>query len=249
MSEITAVFKEKADKIYILKDNRILIYQKNEHTLNIINQNTFKKEAELNLKNKLDDLIILSNDNIAISISTSVFIYKIENNNFKLIQEIKLEIEKRNLRSFYNYGKKDIPDFLKAKCSENKNGQYLLVLKRIPYDISKYGLYKCESKLDIFSLNKDEKYSFIKTVKFPYGIQGRMLYDNINNNLIIHGVQGTNPMSTRYSVYLFNIENQKEKHLNTMSYFNEKHKLIFIANNQVLHYYTDFSTSIVYIII
>ena len=46
MSEITAVFKEKADKIYILKDNRILIYQKNEHTLNIINQNTFKKESE-----------------------------------------------------------------------------------------------------------------------------------------------------------------------------------------------------------
>ena len=53
-------------------------------------------------------------------------------------------------------------------------------------------------------------------------------------------------MSTRYSVYLFNIENQKEIHLNTMSFFNEKHKLIFIANNKVLHYYTDFSTSIVY---
>ena len=84
-------------------------------------------------------------------------------------------------------------------------------------------------------------------MSFPNGIQGRMLYDNINNNLIIHGVQGANPMSTRYSVYLFNIENQKEKHLNTMSFFNEKHKLIFIANNQVLHYYTDFSTSIVYI--
>ena len=101
--------------------------------------------------------------------------------------------------------------------------------------------------MDIFSLNKDEKYSFIKTVSFPNGIQGRMLYDNINNNLIIHGIQGANPMSTRYSVYLFNIENQKEKHLNTMSFFNEKHKLIFIANNQVLHYYTDLSTSIVYI--
>ena len=84
-------------------------------------------------------------------------------------------------------------------------------------------------------------------MSFPNDIQGRMLYDNINNNLIIHGVQGANPMSTRYSVYLFNIENQKEKHLNTMSFFNEKHKLIFIANNQVLHYYTDFSTSIVYI--
>ena len=103
--------------------------------------------------------------------------------------------------------------------------------------------------MDIFSLNKDEKYSFIKTVKFPYGIQGRMLFDNINNNLIIHGVQGANPMSACYSVYLFNIENQKEKDLNTVSYFNEKHKLIFISNNQVLHYYTDFSTSIVYIII
>ena len=84
-------------------------------------------------------------------------------------------------------------------------------------------------------------------MSFPNDIQGRMLYDNINNNLIIHGIQGANPMSTRYSVYLFNIENQKEKHLNTMSFFNEKHKLIFIANNQVLHYYTDFSTSIVYI--
>ena len=48
-------------------------------------------------------------------------------------------------------------------------------------------------------------------MSFPNGIEGRMLYDN-NNNLIIHGVQGANPMSTRYSVYLFNIENQKEKH-------------------------------------
>ena len=84
-------------------------------------------------------------------------------------------------------------------------------------------------------------------MSFPNEIQGRMLYDNINNNLIIHGVQGTNPMSTRYSVYLFNIENQKEKHLNTMSYFNEKHKLLFIDNNKVLHYYKDFNKSIVYI--
>ena len=58
-------------------------------------------------------------------------------------------------------------------------------------------------------------------MSFPNDIQGRMLYDNINNNLIIHGIQGANPMSTRYSVYLFNIENQNGKRLNNMSYFNE----------------------------
>ena len=87
-------------------------------------------------------------------------------------------------------------------------------------------------------------------MRFPNGIQGRMLYDNINNNnLIIHGIQGYSRLTKCYSVYLFNIENQKEKLLNSMSYFNEKNKLIFIANNQVLHYYTDFSTSIVYIYI
>jgi hypothetical protein len=47
-------------------------------------------------------------------------------------------------------------------------------------------------------------------------------------------------MSTSYSVYLFDLENEKVKKLNTMSYFNEKHKLYFISNNKVLHYYTEF---------
>ena len=247
MLQVIAVIKDTVDKIYILKDNRILIYKKNAQILYVMNKNTFKKEATLKLINKLDDLIILSNGNIAISINTSIFIYKIDKTDFKLIQEIKLAIEKRNLRSYYNYGKENIPDFLKAKCAEYKNGQYLLILKRIPFDDSKYGLYNCFSKIDIFSLKKDENYSLEKTINFSIEAQGRMLSDNMNNNLIIHGVQGTNPMSTRYSVYIFNLENQKERELNSMSYFNEKHKLFFISNNKILHYYTEFDKSFVYI--
>ena len=247
MLQVIAVIKDTVDKIYILKDNRILIYKKKDQFLYVMNKNTFKKEATLKLINNLDDLIILSNGNIAISISTSIFIYKVDKTDFKLIQEIKLAIEKRNLRSFYNYGKENIPDFLKAKCTEYKKGKYLLILKRLPFDDSKYGLYNCFSKIDIFSLKKDENYSLEKTINFPIGVQGRMLCDNINNNLIIHGVQGANPMSTHYSVYVFNLENQKERELNSMSYFNEKHNLFFISNNKILHYYTEFSTSFVYI--
>ena len=211
MLQVIAVIKDTVDKIYILKDDRILIYKKNDKILYVMNKNTFKKEATLKLINKLDDLIILSNGNIAISINTSIFIYKIDKTDFKLIQEIKLAIEKRNLRSYYNYGKKNIPDFLKAKCAEYKNGQYLLILKRIPFDDSKYGLYNCFSKIDIFSLKNDENYSLEKTINFPIDVQGRMLCDNMNNNLIIHGVQGVNPMSTRYSVYIFKLRKSKRK--------------------------------------
>ena len=247
MLQVIAVIKDTVDKIYILKDNRILVYKKKGQILYVMNKNTFKKEATLKLINKLDDLIILSNGNIAISINTSIFIYKIDKTDFKLIQEIKLAIEKRNLRSYYNYGKKNIPDFLKAKCAEYKNGQYLLISKRIPFDDSKYGLYNCFSKIDIFSLKNDENYSLEKTINFSIEAQGRMLSDNMNNNLIIHGVQGVNPMSTRYSVYIFNLENQKKRELNSMSYFNEKHKLFFISNNKILHYYTEFDKSFVYI--
>lgn len=32
-----------------------------------------------------------------------------------------------------------------------------------------------------------------------------------------------------------------------MSYFNEKHKLYFISNNKILHYYTEFNESKIYI--
>ena len=239
MSQVQAVIKEKVDKIYILKDNRLLIYKKELHILYVMNsQNTFIKEIKLELNNKLDDIIILSNGNIVLSIGESVYIYKINKNDFKLIQEIKLEIEKRELRSYYDYGEEFIPDFIKAKCCEYKNGKYLLILKRIPFDDSKYGLYNCNSIIDIFSLKKEDCYSFEKSIKFPYEIKGRILYKN--NYLIIHGVNGANPMSTRYSVYLFDLENKKVKKLNTMSYFNEKHKLYFISNNKVLHYYTEF---------
>ena len=70
-----------------------------------------------------------------------------------------------------------------------------------------------------------------------------MLYNNNNNYLIIHGVKGANPMSTSFGVYSFDLEKQKEKKLNYMSYFNEKHKLFFISDNKVLHYYTEFSTT------
>ena len=102
MSQVQAVIKEKVDKIYILKDNRLLIYKKELHILYVVNsQNTFIKEITLELNNKLDDIIILSNGNIVLSIGESVYIYKINKKDFKLIQEIKLEIEKRELRSFY----------------------------------------------------------------------------------------------------------------------------------------------------
>lgn len=242
MSQVQAVIKEKVDKIYILKDNRILIYKKDQHTLCVMNnQNTFMKEIKLELNNKLDDLIILSNGNIVISIGESVYIYKIDKKDFKLIQKIKLEIKKRGLRSFYDYGEEFIPDFTKAKCCEYKNGKYLLILKRIPIDDSKYGLYNYSSIIDIFSLKKEDCYSFTKSIKFPLGVCGRMLYNNYNNYLIIHGVVGSNPMTTGYVVYLFDLENQKEKKLNSMSFFNEKHKLYFISNNKVLHYYIDFN--------
>ena len=60
MSQVQVVIKEKVDKIYILKDNRILIYKKDQHILYVMNsQNTFMKEIQLKLNNKLDDLIIL----------------------------------------------------------------------------------------------------------------------------------------------------------------------------------------------
>jgi hypothetical protein len=69
MSQVQVVIKEKVDKIYILKDNRILIYKKDQHILYVMNsQNTFMKEIQLKLNNKLDDLIILSNGNIVISL-------------------------------------------------------------------------------------------------------------------------------------------------------------------------------------
>ena len=208
-----------------------------------MNQITFMKEITLELKNKIDHLIILSSGNIAICIGEYVFIYKIDKNEFKLIQKIKLSIEKRKLRSYYHYGKKFIPDFIKAKCIEYKNGKFLLVLKRIPFDDSKYGLYNCSSIIDIFSLNEKESYSFIKSVKFTCEVKGRMLYNNNNNYLIIHGVKGANPMTTSYGVYSFDLEKQEEKELNYMSYFNEKHKLFFISDNKVLHYYTEFNTT------
>lgn len=211
MSQVLAVIKEKVDKIYILKDNSILIYEKDVHIIYVMNKNTFMKEKTLKLENKLDDLIILSNGNIAISIGESIFIYKIDNEDFRLIQEIKLDIKKNNLRSFYDYGKKFIPDFIKAKCIEYKSGKLLLILKRIPFDDSKYGLYNCKSIIDIFSLNNNNYYSFTKSIKFPIGVKGRMLYNNNNNYLIIHGIQGANPMTTSYSVYSFDLENQKEK--------------------------------------
>jgi hypothetical protein len=53
MSQVQAVIKEKVDKIYILKDNRILIYKKDQHILYVMNsQNTFMKEIQLKLNNK-----------------------------------------------------------------------------------------------------------------------------------------------------------------------------------------------------
>ena len=241
MLHVQAVIKEKVDKIYILKNGKILIYQKDKHILCVINQNTFMKEFSLDIKNKLDDLIILSTGNIAVSVGESVFIHKIDKKEF---QEIKLTIKKRNLRSFY-FRENFIPDFIKAKCGEYENAKYLLILKRIPFDDSKYGLYNCDSIIDIFYLNKDEQYSFKKSVTFPVEIKGRMLYNN--NYLLIHGIQGGNPMTTTYSVYSFDLENKKTKELNTMSFFNEKHKLYFISDNKVLHYYTEFRKSYIYI--
>ena len=47
-------------------------------------------------------------------------------------------------------------------------------------------------------------------------------------------------MSSSYWVYLYDLENEVEKELNYMSYFSEYHKLYFISNNKVLHYYTEF---------
>ena len=38
-------------------------------------------------------------------------------------------------------------------------------------------------------------------------------------------------MSTRYSFYSFDLEKKKEKN-NIMSYFSDKHKLVFISNNK-----------------
>jgi hypothetical protein len=72
-----------------------------------------------------------------------------------------------------------------------------------------------------------------------------MLYNN--NYLLIHGIEGDNPMTTEYHVYSFDLENKKEKRLNTMSFFNEKHKLYFISDNKVLHYYTEFGKNKIYI--
>jgi hypothetical protein len=36
-----------------------------------------------------------------------------------------------------------------------------------------------------------------------------MLYNN--NYLLIHGIEGDNPMTTEYHVYSFDLENKKEK--------------------------------------
>jgi hypothetical protein len=77
MLHVQTVIKEKVDKIYILKNGKILIYQKDKPTLCVMNQYTFKKEFSLDIKNKLDDLIILSTGNIALSVGESVFIHKI----------------------------------------------------------------------------------------------------------------------------------------------------------------------------
>jgi hypothetical protein len=52
MSQVQAVIKEKVDKIYILKDNRLLIYKKKPYILYVVNsQNTFTKEIKLELNN------------------------------------------------------------------------------------------------------------------------------------------------------------------------------------------------------
>ena len=236
MIQIESVVKQKVDEIFILKDNRILIYNKDDNIIFVMNQDSFKNEIQYKIKNKINDLIILSNGNIAISIGESVHIYQINKNEFKLIQNIKLEIEKKNRMS--DYRDEYIPDFTEAKCGEYKNGKYLLILKRMPFDDSKYGLYNYNSIIDVFSLNEKNYYSFVKTIKFGHEIRGRMSYNN--NYLIIHGSQGANPMSSSYWVYLYDLENEVEKELNYMSYFSEYHKLYFISNNKVLHYYTEF---------
>ena len=236
MSQIQAVVKENINKIYILKDKRILILYNNENsTIIIMNQNTFIKEIKYEINAKINDLIILSNGNFAISFNKLIQIFQINKNDFTLVQEIKIQIEKESINYFFSF--MELPEFTKAKCAEYKNGKYFLILKRIPFDESKYGLYNYSSIVDIYSLTKKDYYSYTKSVSLKFEIKGKILCNN--NYLIIHGIKGANPMTTLYYIYLYDIENEKETKLNDVRYFNEKHELYFISNNKLLHYYIE----------
>ena len=153
MSQIQAVVKENINKIYILEDKRILILYNNENsTIIIMNQNTFIKEIKYEINAKINDLIILSNGNFAISFNKLIQIFQINKNDFTLVQEIKIQIEKESINYFFSF--MELPEFTKVKCAEYKNGKYFLILKRIPFDESKYGLYNYSSIVDIYSLTK-----------------------------------------------------------------------------------------------
>ena len=242
--QVKVIIHQSIDKMLILKDQRILIlFYNNDNTIILVlNKKTYKKEIEFRILNtKINDLIILSNGNLVISYNKCVQIYKINKKDLKLIQEIKINIEESKQFEEFNYYneflfQKPKFGFSEAKCGEYKNGQYLVILKLITYDISKYGIYNYCSKFDIYSLTEKNNYSYIKSTGSIY-IEGHILYNN--KYIILHGVHGANPMSTRYEIYSYDIENEKTIDLNCVRFFNEKHEFFFLSKNKLLHYYKE----------
>ena len=241
--QIKTIIKAKISKIFILKDKRFLLLCKRGFpSISVMNNRNFKKEIEFKINKQINDLILLSNGNLLISFDKKVYIYKINKNNFELIQEIEIQIkegeedeeEEYSFRGTVFCDERELPKFTKAKFVEYKNENTLLILKRIPINESKYGIYDYKSIIDIYSLTENKNYSYTKSLPKIY-CMGKILSNN--NNLIIHGRCGSNPMGMSYSISLYNLENEKEHNINCVEFFNEKHELYFISNNKLLHYY------------
>ena len=47
MIQIESIVKQKVDEIFILKDNRILIYNKDDNIIFVMNQDSFKKKYNM----------------------------------------------------------------------------------------------------------------------------------------------------------------------------------------------------------